>query len=72
LLASPLAVPVLGLCGEKDGCIGADIFRKAMPSEDFPAGYRVSEISGAGHFLHQEKPEQVNALILEWVAKNRG
>lgn len=68
LLGSPLQVPVLGLCGTRDGCIGADIFHRSMPADDFPAGHRICEVADAGHFLHQERPEEVNALLLEWIA----
>jgi pimeloyl-ACP methyl ester carboxylesterase len=67
LLGTPLSVAVLGICGARDGCIAADIFRQAMPAADFPAGYRISEIAAAGHFLHQEQPEDVNRLLIEWI-----
>lgn len=35
----------------------------------FPGGVRVVKIAGAGHFLHQEKPEEVNALLLDWFGR---
>ena len=41
----------------------------AVKAEDFPAGVRVERIDGAGHFLHQEKPEQVSRILLEWIQK---
>ena len=67
LLAIPLTVPVLGLCGERDGCIGTDIFRQSMPASDFPAGHDICEVADAGHFLHQERPQEVNRLLLTWI-----
>lgn len=32
----------------------------------FPGGVRVAKVEGAGHFVHQERPEEVNALLLGW------
>lgn len=62
-------VPVrtLALVGEDDGCINARIFQKFMRAEDFPAGLRVEVIAEAGHFVHQEQPDRVNALLVEWL-----
>ncbi|MFK7732968.1 MAG: alpha/beta fold hydrolase [Pseudomonadales bacterium] len=39
------------------------------PTEDFPNGLDVQQIEGAGHFLHQEKPDTVNTLILNWIQR---
>lgn len=65
-----VAVPTLAMTGEKDGCIDSGVFQDLMYPEDFPGGLEVRCIPGAGHFLHQEDPETVNALLLEWLAKN--
>jgi pimeloyl-ACP methyl ester carboxylesterase len=70
LLTDPIAVPTLGICGDDDGCIAADIFAGAMRTEDFPNGLRVERIKGAGHFVHAEAPEAVNSLILGWIAQH--
>jgi pimeloyl-ACP methyl ester carboxylesterase len=67
LFAKPITVPTLGICGEEDGCISADIFAEAMRTEDFPNGLRVERVKGAGHFVHVEAPDKVNALILAWI-----
>jgi pimeloyl-ACP methyl ester carboxylesterase len=68
LYAKPVEVPTLGLCGSEDGCIGAEVFRAAMWSEDFAAGLACHTLIGAGHFVHREAPGEVNRLILEWLA----
>ena len=57
--------PTLYLHGANDGCIAADLARRAEtllgPSS------RMIVIDGAGHFLHLEKPDEVNAHILAWI-----
>lgn len=67
LLAKPITVPTLGICGKKDACISADIFVNAMRPEDFPVKLRIEQIEGAGHFTHAEAPDVVNAMILDWI-----
>jgi pimeloyl-ACP methyl ester carboxylesterase len=58
--------PTLYLHGARDGCIGVDLVRGAerllAPSS------RMIVIDEAGHFLHLEKPGQVNDHILSWVS----
>lgn len=57
--------PTLYLHGRDDGCMAADL---AEGSEEFlPAGSRAEFIDGVGHFLHLEKPEEVNRLIVDWL-----
>ncbi len=63
-------VPTLALTGENDGCIATETFQSMMHEADFPAGLVVRQIAGAGHFLHQEQPEAVNAILLEWLARH--
>ena len=67
LLAGPFAVPTLGLTGEEDGCISADVFEASMRAADFLGSLRVERISGAGHFLHREMPDQVNHRLIAWL-----
>ncbi|MDQ1396822.1 MAG: hypothetical protein QOG64_2081 [Acidimicrobiaceae bacterium] len=63
--AAPLTQPTLYLHGVIDGCIGIALGETA---ESFlPAGSRMERIEGAGHFLHVEKPDEVNRLILDFV-----
>jgi pimeloyl-ACP methyl ester carboxylesterase len=58
--------PTLYLHGARDGCIGVGLARGAerllAPSS------RMVVIDDAGHFLHLEKPSEVNHHILTWVS----
>ena len=65
-------VPTLALSGERDGCIASDVFEKLTVPEDFPAGVTFRRIPGAGHFAHQERPDVVNALLLDWLRDHHG
>lgn len=58
--------PTLYLHGADDGCIGADLARGA--ERHLSPGSRLVVVEDAGHFLHLEKPREVNAHILGWVA----
>lgn len=66
----PVTVPTLALSGERDGCIASEVFEQLMVAQDFPKGLTFSRIAEAGHFLHQEQPEQVNREILDWLKLN--
>lgn len=68
LFTRPVAVPTLGLCGAQDACIAPEVFTASMQPRDYPAGLRVERVPGAGHFLHAEAPDTVNALLLDWLA----
>lgn len=71
LFVRPIAVPTIGLVGEDDGCVGADIFVASMREADFPISLQVEALAGAGHFLHLEQPGAVNARILSWLKTAR-
>jgi pimeloyl-ACP methyl ester carboxylesterase len=66
----PVPVPTLALTGRDDGCINCDIFQALCREADFPTGLEVCVVEDAGHFLHQEQPDAVNALILDWVQRH--
>ena len=55
-----VAQPLLYLHGRTDGCMGADL-AEAVPQARI--------VEGAGHFLHLEKPDEVNRLIVEFVGQ---
>jgi pimeloyl-ACP methyl ester carboxylesterase len=54
-------VPLLYLHGEDDGCIQAEIARGS--ERVLPPHSRVEIVPGAGHFLHLERPAEVNGRI---------
>lgn len=62
--ALPVKVPSLILAGRRDGCFAPAAFELSVRDQDYPAGVRLAFIEDAGHFLHREKPAQVNELIL--------
>lgn len=71
LFARQVAAPTMGLVGDNDGCVGADIFVASMREADFPRGLQVEALAGAGHFLHLEQPLAVNARIIDWLQSVR-
>lgn len=65
--AAPLPMPVLYLHGADDGCMGADLVddttRAALPHSDS----QIEIVPGTGHFLQLERPEVVNAHIVDFL-----
>ena len=58
--------PTLYLHGDNDGAFGVEGVAGAQ--EELPTGSRVEIVPGTGHFLHLEKPAEVNRQILEWIS----
>ena len=58
--------PLLYLHGRNDGCIGAEVAELAASMS--PPNVTVEIVDGTGHFLHVERPDVVNARILEFLA----
>jgi pimeloyl-ACP methyl ester carboxylesterase len=64
-LDRPIAVPTRVLCGARD-------MRGEMLETQrdlFAADYEWGIVDGAGHFLHRERPEEVNREIVAWLAR---
>ncbi len=62
--AGPIVVPTIYLHGERDGCIGTEIAEGQEAY--FSALFETVKLAGAGHFLHLERPAEVNGAILRW------
>lgn len=67
LIRQRVQVPVLVLQGATDGCMDARLPQAAVNPKQFPAGIRLELVAHAGHFLHQEQPQQVSGLLLEFI-----
>ena len=66
--AGPLEQPTLHLHGSLDGCIGpmvAELARTLSPWVE------VEVLDGVGHFLHLERPAEINARILDHIVTGR-
>jgi pimeloyl-ACP methyl ester carboxylesterase len=59
-------LPTLYLHGRTDGCMGADLAEgaRAFLTHD---GSRLEYVDDAGHFLHLERPDEVNRLVVEFL-----
>lgn len=66
-LHDPVPVPAMHLHGSDDGCIGAET--TAGMESAFINHFEKHIIRSAGHFVHQEQPDIVNRLILDFLNK---
>jgi pimeloyl-ACP methyl ester carboxylesterase len=66
--AEVTAQPTLYLHGRDDGCLGVDLAEMATTYLTSP-GSRMEVVDGAGHFLHVERPDEVNQLVVDFVTE---
>ena len=64
-MSAPINVPAMMIHGRDDGCIGAELLEGM--EKLFPKGLKIEVVPGAGHFVHQEKPDLVNEVVLKFL-----
>jgi len=68
LLSTVIEVPAMAIAGGRDGCIHKRLFDTLMNKRYFKEGLNYNCIDDAGHFVHLEKPDEVNTLLLDFFA----
>ncbi len=63
--SAPIDVPAMMIHGRNHGCIGAEL----VPGmeQHFTRGLRIEYLDNAGHFVHQERPDVVNRLVMDFL-----
>lgn len=64
-LALESHTPTQVLIGARDGCMSPRLLDHTINAADFSAGVNVEIVPAAGHFLHLERPEMVNELLIK-------
>lgn len=59
--------PLLYLHGRTDGCMGIEVAEAAVA--EFPPTATAHFVDDAGHFLHLERPDYVNNVIMDFLAQ---
>jgi pimeloyl-ACP methyl ester carboxylesterase len=60
---APPPIPTLYLHGADDGCMGVELAEQAAAFLE-PSGSQMQIVADAGHFLHLEQPDVVNAAVV--------
>jgi pimeloyl-ACP methyl ester carboxylesterase len=61
-------VPTMTITGALDGCMPSELYDVAISPDRFASEVRVERLEGAGHFPHQERPDRINRLLIDWLA----
>jgi pimeloyl-ACP methyl ester carboxylesterase len=56
----PIPLPVTLIWGEADSCLGTELMDG---HERFAPNIQLHVVPDAGHFVHQESPDAVNAIL---------
>lgn len=62
----PPITPTLYLHGDRDGCLDPRL--ATLAASGLPEGSAFHRVADAGHFLHLERPQEVNDRILKFLA----
>jgi pimeloyl-ACP methyl ester carboxylesterase len=66
-LDDPITVPTLALCGADD----VRVDPMSAQAHLFIGAYRFDVVPACGHFLHRERPDEINRRILDWLKDDR-
>jgi epoxide hydrolase 4 len=64
LLPAPVTRPALVVWGERDRSLGPEVLRQLTGAA---RDVRVERLPDAGHFAHQDRPAEVNRLLVEFL-----
>ena len=64
-----IEAPVIVIWGERDRYLRAEL---AEPDRSWVPNLRVERLPDASHFVAEDRPGEVNALLLEFLAASRG
>jgi len=65
----PITVPTMIIWGEADAYIGEEVLRRSITKVAGPL--RVERLPGVSHWVQQEAPDAVNALLLDFLDGHR-
>ena len=63
-LTSPINVPTLLIWGEEDTALGREL---TLGTDHLVTNLTVRYLPGVSHWVQQEAPEQVNAILESWL-----
>jgi pimeloyl-ACP methyl ester carboxylesterase len=69
LMRPPVTAPVLCVDGDQDPVVSAPRVEKSRAHVSGAFTSRV--VPGAGHFPHEEQPQEFNGLLLSWLDATR-
>jgi pimeloyl-ACP methyl ester carboxylesterase len=61
-----VTVPTMVVWGEEDAYLGLELLDRSLTKIAAPV--RVERLPGVGHWIQQQAPDRVNALLLDWLA----
>ncbi len=66
MFGAPIEVPGLMIHGADDALMRSQLLEGM--SDVYPKGLRMEIVPGAGHFVHQEKPDVVNRILVDFLS----